>query len=82
MSVSGWPDPHIAIAREMIVDMKHPTEGSMKVINTAIKFSDTKTSIGTTAPKVGEHTMEILTSILGKSEDELEILKNNGAFGS
>jgi len=75
-------DPHIAVAREMIVDMKHPIEGSMKVINSAIKFSDTKTSIRTTAPKVGEHTKEIITGILGKSENDYEILKKNGAFGA
>jgi crotonobetainyl-CoA:carnitine CoA-transferase CaiB-like acyl-CoA transferase len=74
-------DPHIAEAREMIVEMKHPIEGSMKVINSAIKFSDTKTSIRTTAPKVGEHTMEIITNILCKSEVEYENLKKNGAFG-
>ncbi|MBP1666742.1 MAG: hypothetical protein H6Q23_1602, partial [Bacteroidetes bacterium] len=34
-----------------------------------------------TAPKVGEHTREILTSVLGKSESEYESLKNSGAFG-
>jgi crotonobetainyl-CoA:carnitine CoA-transferase CaiB-like acyl-CoA transferase len=75
-------DPHIAIAREMIVDIEHPIEGSMKVINNPIKFSDTKTSIRFTAPKVGEHSKEIITNMLGKSEAEFENLKKSGALGA
>ena len=75
-------DPHIAVAREMIVDIDHPVKGTMKVVNCPIKFSDTKTSIRFTAPKIGEHSMEIVTDLLGKSPDEIEALKKSGAFGS
>jgi crotonobetainyl-CoA:carnitine CoA-transferase CaiB-like acyl-CoA transferase len=75
-------DPHIAGAREMVVDVEHPLGGSMKVVSCPIKFSETKTAVRTAAPKLGEHTTEVLTRILGKSEEECERLSRLGVFGS
>jgi formyl-CoA transferase len=75
-------DPHIAGAREMVVDIEHPLGGSMKVVSCPIKFSATKTAVRTAAPRLGEHTTEVLTGILGKSEEECERLSRLGVFGS
>jgi len=74
-------DPHIAEAREMIVEMDHPIEGKMKVINCPIKFSDTKPTIRSTAPHLGEHTETVLQELLGMSKDEVARLKESGALG-
>lgn len=74
-------DPHIAVAREMIVDMDHPKEGKMKVINCPIKFSDTKPTIRTTAPHLGEHNDTVLKELLGMSDEEIAGLKASGALG-
>lgn len=74
-------DPHIAGAREMIVEMDHPIEGKMKVINCPIKFSDTKPTIRSTAPHLGEHTELVLQELLGMSKDEVARLKKSGALG-
>jgi len=74
-------DPHIAGAREMIVEMDHPGKGKMKVVNNPIKFSDTKTTIRYTAPHLGEHTNNILTDVLGMSGEEIATLKEPGALG-
>ena len=74
-------DPHIAQAREMIVEMDHPLEGKMKAIACPIKFSTMKPTIRSTAPLLGEHTEEVLTDILGKSKAECLKLKESGALG-
>lgn len=74
-------DEHIAGAREMIAEMDHPVEGSMKVVSCPIKFSDTKTSIRFTAPRIGEHSKQVLTEVLGKTENEYTLLKEKGALG-
>ena len=74
-------DPHIAKAREMIVEMDHPLEGRMKVVSCPIKFTRMKPTIRTTAPLHGEHTEQILTDVLGISKEEYTRLKQNGIMG-
>ncbi|MDD5169099.1 MAG: CoA transferase [Syntrophales bacterium] len=74
-------DPHIVQAREMIVEMDHPLGGKMKAVSCPIKFTNHKTSIRSTAPLLGEHTRQVLTDILGMSEDDYSQLKATGAFG-
>lgn len=74
-------DPHIAKAREMIVEMDHPLGGRMNVISCPIKFTHMKPSIRTTAPLHGEHTEQILTDILAISKEDYERLRQNGIVG-
>ncbi|MHB8770717.1 MAG: CaiB/BaiF CoA transferase family protein [Syntrophales bacterium] len=74
-------DPHIAKAREMIVEMDHPSEGKMNVVSCPIKFSRMKPTIRSTAPLHGEHTEQVLTGILGISKEEYARLKASGAAG-
>ena len=74
-------DPHIAEAREMIVEMDHPMEGKIKVVSCPIKFGRMKPTIRFSAPMHGEHTCEVLQEILGLSEEEYERLKTCGALG-
>jgi crotonobetainyl-CoA:carnitine CoA-transferase CaiB-like acyl-CoA transferase len=74
-------DPHIAKAREMIVEMEHPLGGRMNVVSCPIKFTHMKPTIRTAAPLHGEHTEQILTDILGISKEEYARLKQNGIMG-
>lgn len=74
-------DPHIADAREMIVEMDHPLEGKMKVVSCPIKFTRMKATIRSTAPHHGEHTEQVLTEILGMSKEEYVRLKEGGVTG-
>jgi crotonobetainyl-CoA:carnitine CoA-transferase CaiB-like acyl-CoA transferase len=74
-------DPHIAKAREMIVEMEHPLEGRMNVVACPIKFTRMKPTIRTTAPLHGEHTEGVLKGILGISKEEYARLKENGTVG-
>lgn len=73
-------DPHIAVAREMFVETVHPKAGAIKLTGTHIKFSETKSSIRTPSPSLGEHNEELLTSMLGKSKEEIETLKQEGVI--
>jgi crotonobetainyl-CoA:carnitine CoA-transferase CaiB-like acyl-CoA transferase len=55
-------DPHNR-ARDMVVDVQHPTLGSVQTLGVGTKLSDTPGSVRTTAPVAGQHTEEVLKSI-------------------
>jgi len=74
-------DPHIAGAREMFVDMLNPMGQPMKVVACPIKFSETKASVRTTAPNLGEHTEEVLQLLGGLDKEQIDALKKTGALG-
>jgi len=63
-------------AREMIVEIDHPTIGPMRFQGCPIKFSETPGSVDTPSPLLGQHNAEIL----GISEAELQQLKNENVI--
>ncbi|MBN1381036.1 MAG: CoA transferase [Deltaproteobacteria bacterium] len=69
-------DPHIQ-ARQLVLDLDHPTQGKVKHIGFPIKLSDTPGQVRSFAPFAGQHTEEVLRS-LGYSEDEIKMLKEKG----
>jgi crotonobetainyl-CoA:carnitine CoA-transferase CaiB-like acyl-CoA transferase len=72
-------DPHF-LARDMILDIKHPILGEMKTIGFPVKYSGTPLSIRMPAPWLGQHTNEVLTE-LGLQEEEIkELYKNEVIF--
>ncbi len=66
-----------AIAREMTVDVEHPTLGPLRTLGTPIKMSSTPLNPRKRAPLLGEHTDDVLISA-GYSEDEIEQLRSAG----
>jgi crotonobetainyl-CoA:carnitine CoA-transferase CaiB-like acyl-CoA transferase len=52
-------DPQVA-AREMIVPLEHVTAGSVRVLGTPLKFSDTPAGVRLPPPTLGQHTAAVL----------------------
>jgi crotonobetainyl-CoA:carnitine CoA-transferase CaiB-like acyl-CoA transferase len=67
-------DPHFA-AREAIVAVEHPVLGAMKMQNAVPKFSATPGNVRWTGPALGEHTDEVLHSLLGYTSGKIEALR-------
>jgi len=68
-------DPHIAGARQMIREVEHPVAGRIKVIGSPINLSETPTEIYFPAPLLGQHSSELLKSVLDYSDDQIDALK-------
>lgn len=66
--------------REMLTEMEHPVAGTIKQIGPALKFSETPCSLTTPPPQLGEHTEEILKTVAGLSDAEIETLKKAKAI--
>ena len=62
----------------MVKEIDHPACGTMKLVNTPVKYSYSEPSIRTPPPLLGQHTNEILGDIVGMSEAEIESLKSEG----
>ena len=54
-----FTDPHI-LARDMVARTEHPVTGEFHTLGVTVKLSDTPGSVRLPAPRLGEHTAEIL----------------------
>jgi crotonobetainyl-CoA:carnitine CoA-transferase CaiB-like acyl-CoA transferase len=68
-----FEDPHTQ-AREMMVEMEHPVEGTVRSLGIPIKLSETPGEIRHPAPLLGQHTEETLAE-LGYSKVEIADLR-------
>jgi len=67
-------------ARDMIVEVEHPTAGKIKIPGIPIKLSNTPGSIRSPAPLYGQHTREVLCNLLEISTEDLEELNRQGVI--
>lgn len=70
-------DPQLQ-SRDMFVELSDPDLGKVKVPGIPFKLSETPAEIRTPAPKLGEHTVEVLFSILKYNKEEIAQLNNRG----
>jgi crotonobetainyl-CoA:carnitine CoA-transferase CaiB-like acyl-CoA transferase len=70
-------DPH-TLAREMVVEMDHPTEGRVPTLGIPVKLSETAGAIRRVPPRLGEHTDDILRAV-GYSAAEIDDLRAKGS---
>jgi len=63
-------DPQVQ-AREMFVELQHPTYGPVTITGTPLKLSATPGRVERLAPLPGEHNAAIFVELLGHSHDEL-----------
>lgn len=74
-----FEDPQVK-EREMVVTMKHPQRGDMPLLANPIKFSGTPVQYRLRPPDLGEHTDDVLSSLLGYDEMRLGELRSKGVI--
>ena len=71
-----FKDEHYA-ARDMLVEVSHPTLGSVTLPGVVPKFSENPGSIRSAGPLMGEHTTSVLTG-LGYTAEQITDLELKG----
>lgn len=61
-----------------MLEVDHPSCGPIKLVNTPVKYSHSTPGVRTPPPTLGQHTHEVLTGMLGMSEEEVDGLKQQG----
>jgi formyl-CoA transferase len=72
-------EPQVA-AREMLVDLPHPTAGSVRVVGSPLKLSRTLVQYRRPPPLHGQHTEQVLREYLGFGPADIERLRKEGAI--
>ncbi len=73
-----FQDPQV-LHQEMVLEVDHPGHGTVKMTRLPIKLDSTPCRIYRPAPKLGEHTDEILKSI-NLDEDSISKLRGKGVI--
>ncbi len=64
--------------RNMLVEVEQPTAGKVKIAGSPIRLSETPGEVYAHAPLLGEHSVDVLKSVLNYSQEEVEILTAEG----
>ncbi len=70
-------DPHIYV-REMVVEMEGPRGEKVKTIGNPLKMEGTPIKKFSRPPRLGEHTRQILSEVLGYGDEKIESLSQKG----
>ena len=62
-----------------VVEVDHPTRGKYLTVGNPIKLSDSPSDVQR-SPLLGEHTNEILKTVLGLKDDEIQAARQQGAI--
>lgn len=63
--------------REMVTHVDHPSLGKVPLVHQPVQFSDADREFQRPPPLLGEHTRELLASLLGLSEGDIEKLSDD-----
>jgi formyl-CoA transferase len=72
-------DPQVQ-AREMFVELDHPTYGPVTTTGTPLKMSETPGRVRWLAPMPGEHNEDVFVGLLGYSRDDLARWSDEGVI--
>jgi crotonobetainyl-CoA:carnitine CoA-transferase CaiB-like acyl-CoA transferase len=73
-----FDDPQVQ-ARKMVVETEHPSLGHLRTLGSPIKMSATPPDVSRRAPRLGEHTVEVLEEA-GFDSKEIAALREAGAI--
>ncbi|XP_026649221.2 succinyl-CoA:glutarate CoA-transferase isoform X2 [Zonotrichia albicollis] len=73
-----FSDPQV-LHNGLVMEMNHPTAGKIAVPGPGVRYSEFAMSHPKPPPLVGQHTVEILKSVLGYEDDAIEELLCTGA---
>jgi crotonobetainyl-CoA:carnitine CoA-transferase CaiB-like acyl-CoA transferase len=65
---------------DQVAYVEHPLYGRYPVVTSGLRFSETPPVVGAAAPRLGEHTFEVLQRELGMSESEIGQLVERGVL--
>ena len=68
-----------AVARQMVVEIEHPAEGTINALGFPVKLSGTPQQVRYPAPLLGQHTDEVLREF-GFGPEHVAALRAKGAF--
>ena len=71
--------PHVA-ARQLLIDVPDPILGSVKLVGPVARLSGSAEPLTGPAPLLGQHNAEILTELLGYTDEQVGQLKGEGVI--
>jgi CoA:oxalate CoA-transferase len=72
-------DPQV-IARDMLIKVEHARAGEFRVVNSPIRVASGMKSPSRASPDLGEHTDEVLTTVLNLTPEQIAALAESGAI--
>ena len=75
-----FADPHVQ-ARGMQIEMSHPVAGESPLVGSPIRLSDTPVQYRTAPPQLGQDTRQVLSEVLGLSQEAIDGLEKQGVLG-
>jgi crotonobetainyl-CoA:carnitine CoA-transferase CaiB-like acyl-CoA transferase len=72
-------DPQV-LARQMVVEVEHPEGGTVRIPGNPVKLSETHEETFSSPPLLGQHTDAVLRDLLGKSDEEISGLRDQGVI--
>jgi formyl-CoA transferase len=67
-----------SIARDLRIEVPHPTAGTVPLVNSPLKIPTSPTEVRHPPPLLGQHTEEVLGDLLGLDPGEIQQLKEKG----
>lgn len=74
-----FADPQLH-TRGMLVELQHPAIGAYRTPGNPLRLSATPPAYERPAPRLGEHTAEVLRELCGVTREELDALRARGAI--
>ena len=74
-----FEEPQV-MARGVKIELDHAAAGKLPLVASPMRFSETPLDYRLAPPLLGQHTDEVLRGLLGKSDAEIEKLRDEGAI--